>query len=221
MSQLVTLNYNEIPVIFQSDDAYINATLIAKEFNKQPADYLKQKRTIEYIYGVKRNRLTEQNQLVRIIQGGSPDEQGTWLHPKLAIDFARWLNVDFAIWCDIEIEKLLQSKQSAPLPVSYIAALEALIVSEKAKEAVLLELNTVKIELDVSHEWSSLKRFAAWNHVVWNSLSWKKVKDASFKVGKPPYKIFDANFPEGVNNYHIDAWKLAYPDYEFPEVLEH
>ena len=121
----------------------------------------------------------------------------------------------------IDCETRLKDKPSVVLPISYIAALEALIVSEKAKEAAMLELSVAKIELDVSHEWSSLKRFAAWNHVVWNSLSWKTVKDASFKVGKPPYKIFDANFPEGVNNYHIDAWKLAYPDYEFPEVLEH
>jgi len=25
---------------------------------------------------------------------------GTWLHPKLAVNYARWLDVDFSIWCD-------------------------------------------------------------------------------------------------------------------------
>ncbi len=33
---------------------------------------------------------------------------GTWLHPKLAVPFARWLDVRFAIWCDIQIENLLK-----------------------------------------------------------------------------------------------------------------
>ena len=33
--------------------------------------------------------------------------QGTWLHPKLAIRFAQWLDIQFAIWCDEQIERLL------------------------------------------------------------------------------------------------------------------
>lgn len=158
MTNLVTLNYNNIPVIFQSEDAYIDATLIAKQFNKKPETYLKTARTTEYMneLSVAPKSVTKENQLVNVIQGGLADEQGTWLHPKSAIDFARWLNPKPAVWCDMEIEKLLQSKQAVSLPVSHIAALEALIVSEKAKEAAILELNIVKIELDVSHEWSSL-----------------------------------------------------------------
>ena len=34
-------------------------------------------------------------------------KNGTWLHPKLAIRFAQWLDVNFAIWCDEQIETLL------------------------------------------------------------------------------------------------------------------
>ncbi|CAN0570007.1 unnamed protein product, partial [Ectocarpus sp. 12 AP-2014] len=32
---------------------------------------------------------------------------GTWLHPKLAVPFARWLSVDFKIWCDEQIDRLI------------------------------------------------------------------------------------------------------------------
>lgn len=28
---------------------------------------------------------------------------GTLLHPKLAVFFARWLDVRFAVWCDLMI----------------------------------------------------------------------------------------------------------------------
>jgi hypothetical protein len=34
---------------------------------------------------------------------------GTWLHPDLAIPFARWLDVRFSIWCDQQIKKILSS----------------------------------------------------------------------------------------------------------------
>jgi len=29
---------------------------------------------------------------------------GTFCHPKLAVFFARWLDVRFAVWCDLMIE---------------------------------------------------------------------------------------------------------------------
>lgn len=35
---------------------------------------------------------------------------GTWLHPKLAVPFARWLDVRFAIWCDEQIEGFLKGQ---------------------------------------------------------------------------------------------------------------
>ena len=38
---------------------------------------------------------------------------GTWLHPKLAIVFARWLNTKFAVWCDLKIEAILHGGMSA------------------------------------------------------------------------------------------------------------
>ena len=47
------------------------------------------------------------NQLV-IIKGGSVQNGGgTWLHPKLAIHFARWLDPKFAVWCDEQIEHII------------------------------------------------------------------------------------------------------------------
>ncbi len=111
-TQLITAHFGDMTVLFQAD-GFINATAIAKQFNKNPKDYLKSKRTQEYIEAVRTILLTEQNQLVIIKQGGSPEEQGTWLHPKLAVDFARWLDVRFAVWCDLQIEKILHSNTAS------------------------------------------------------------------------------------------------------------
>lgn len=110
-----SLSFDGVLVHFDND-AYLNATAIAKQFNKRVGDYLRNARTQEYIAAlgeyltknpVTGKTVTEQNQLVILIQGGTPEEQGTWIHPKLAIDFARWLSPRFAVWCDVQIEKIL------------------------------------------------------------------------------------------------------------------
>ncbi|MDK4684490.1 KilA-N domain-containing protein [Kingella negevensis] len=112
-----SFNYDNISVAFRND-GYLHATQIAKHFGKLPKDYLKTEQTQEYIAAladncVRRKILTDKNQLVIIKQGGI--EQGTWLHPKLAIHFARWLDPKFAVWCDEQIEQIISgSLQSLP-----------------------------------------------------------------------------------------------------------
>lgn len=98
--------------VFFSDVAFFNATVAAKPFGKSPKDWLKTKEAQEYIEALGRIVLTEQNQLVIVRQGGVPGEQGTWLHPKLAVAFARWLSADFAVWCDQQIESILRERAS-------------------------------------------------------------------------------------------------------------
>jgi hypothetical protein len=106
--QLITARYGEMSVQFQ-ENGFINATAIAKQFNKQPRDYLKTEQTKNYINSIKRIFLIDENQLVIVKKGSVENGGGTWLHPKLAIDFARWLSPDFAVWCDLQIERILHS----------------------------------------------------------------------------------------------------------------
>ena len=110
MSNLISLSFENTPIIF-TDAGYLNATKAAAHYNKKPENYLRSKRTKEYLVALK--SVTEENQLVIVNQGGKPEEQGTWLHPKLVIDFARWLKAEFAVWCDTQIEKILHPEQPA------------------------------------------------------------------------------------------------------------
>ena len=114
MNAIINADFNGFNVSFRSD-AYINATAIAKQFGKRPVDYLKIDSTQRYISAlaqkiseVKKITLKE-IQLVIVKKGGNVAESGTWLHPKLAIDFARWLSPEFAVWCDEQIERILGS----------------------------------------------------------------------------------------------------------------
>lgn len=46
--------------------------------------------------------------LVRVTKGGNDkNNQGTWMHEDVALEFARWLSPAFAIWCNDRIKELL------------------------------------------------------------------------------------------------------------------
>lgn len=94
MNNLIAADFNGVSVSFRAN-GYLNATQIAKHFDKRPNDYLILEQTKRYISAlaghltVTRKTVTKENQLVIVKQGGKSYEQGTWLHPKLAIHFAR------------------------------------------------------------------------------------------------------------------------------------
>lgn len=137
MSQLIKLNenqvvktYNDLDVIF-TEDAYVNITPIAKYYKKRPNDYLRLTRTEEYIQALagklsSAGNPVDVNSLVITVEGGFSNGNGTWLHPKLVIDFARWLNPEFALWCDEQIENILRVKQvEFQTPTTFAEALRA------------------------------------------------------------------------------------------------
>ena len=114
----------------------------------------------------------------------------------------------------------LENQSKPSMPTTYIAALEALIASEKAKELALLQVDELQVELDESKAYCTIKRFAFFNKVDWKDLSWKKLKAAHIRItGEDVHKIFDANFPDGVNAYHKEAYAEVYPTLEYPDIV--
>lgn len=94
-----------------------------------------------------------------------------------------------------------------------IKAFTALKEERRQRIEAEKEIKQLEAELDRSKDWYSIKRVAALNGVNWKTFSWRKLKDASERVGIKARKIFDANYGE-VNVYHAKAWEFAYPDYE-------
>ncbi len=43
-------------------------------------------------------------------RGSGANGGGTWAHPKLAVFFARWLDVRFAVWCDLMVDEILRGR---------------------------------------------------------------------------------------------------------------
>ena len=124
MNQVQSFNFGNISVSFR-DDGYLNATAIAAHFGKLPKDYLKTEQTQEYIVELadnlskRRKILLDKNQLVIVKHGGN--NRGTWLHPKLAIHFARWLDPKFAVWCDEQIEQIISGSLQPKIAQTTVA----------------------------------------------------------------------------------------------------
>lgn len=119
MSGIVKIKYEEQEQSF-NNDGWFNATEAAKRFGKRPNDWLGLPETQRHIEALlKRDELISDTKLSGITNyvitkkgKSSSFTQGTWLHPKLAVRFAQWLDIDFAIWCDDQIDNLIRTKQA-------------------------------------------------------------------------------------------------------------
>lgn len=89
---------------------------------------------------------------------------------------------------------------------------------ELAKEQVVLleqleaantRIGHLQVRLDESEEWLSIKRVAFANKISWKDISYHTLKRQGMLDGKPPRKVFDANYGE-VNSYHVDTWTKCY-----------
>jgi len=91
-----------------------------------------------------------------------------------------------------------------------LLAQQTLARMDAEKKTLSAKVENLEVELDESKLWWSIKRVAAATGENWREYNWKALKSASFSLGLPPRKIFDANFG-AVNVYHIDVFERVYP----------
>lgn len=104
--------YNGNPITFQVGEAtMVNATEMAKPFNKVTKDWLKTAQTKEYLDILSKGRKIPLTDLVQVTKGGTTP--GTWFHEDVALEFARWLSPQFAIWCNDRIKELMKYGMTA------------------------------------------------------------------------------------------------------------
>lgn len=104
---------------FSGDSNLINATQMARSFpGKKVNDFLRLKNTKDFVnalearYGASRNG-NGRREVLRVVQGGTPELQGTWMDELLAIKFAGWLNPEFEIWMYERVRELLVTGQTS------------------------------------------------------------------------------------------------------------
>lgn len=113
MANLLSYAYEGSEVTFSNGEkVMVNATQMAKPFGKQPVDWLKTEQAQRMIKAIAELKIfgSVENQLVKVVKGGNnPEEQGTWMHEDVALEFARWLSPSFAIWCNDRIKELIKN----------------------------------------------------------------------------------------------------------------
>ena len=82
-------------------NARVNLTQMAKPFGKRVGDWLRTNEAQEYLEAVALQQKCVTADLVEVRQGGTPELQGTWCNDRrIALRFAQWLNVNFAVAVD-------------------------------------------------------------------------------------------------------------------------
>lgn len=105
--------WNGTTITRRQTDGYVNATAMCKANGREWFTYIRADRTQDYLSAL-RDHLNwipedptahispciDAPELVISIKGGTPELQGTWIHPLLAVDLARWISPRFAVWMD-------------------------------------------------------------------------------------------------------------------------
>ncbi len=136
------LNYNG-QQISQREDGYVNATQMAKATGKLVADWRRNKQTEAYIQVVSSAMGIPIADLVVVING---DNGGTWIHPKLAIEFGRWVSPEFAYWCDKHIKTLMETgsttlvEQPKPVETKLMVSENLIRLNESTLPAAVKQL---------------------------------------------------------------------------------
>jgi hypothetical protein len=99
---LQNFNYNG-QIIQRRGDGFISLTQMCYANGKRLDVFMKAKKTQEYI-----KQLANSLQMV-VVQSEEGVKGGTWGHPSLAINLARWISPEFAVWCDAHIFNLMST----------------------------------------------------------------------------------------------------------------
>ncbi|MCC5640750.1 KilA-N domain-containing protein [Nostoc sp. CHAB 5844] len=103
---------------------YVNATQMAKANQKLLADYIRLKSTTEYLQALSQDMGIPISSLIIEISGRTYS-QGTWVHPEIAVDVARWVSVEFRVWANRTLTKIMVitevEPQQEPSPPKTIA----------------------------------------------------------------------------------------------------
>lgn len=90
--------FNEIEIDQRKFDGYVNATAMCKACDKLFADYNRLSITKEYLEALSSDMGIPISQLVMVKKGNTRlFQQGTWVHPDVALNLAQWLSPQFAV----------------------------------------------------------------------------------------------------------------------------
>jgi hypothetical protein len=127
LTDLAIRSWNNTPISRRTTDGYVNATAMCKANEKRWYDYRESERCQAYLDALAQ---TTEIPVFELVQSRQGNGGGTWVHPQVAVDLARWISAPFAVWMDgWFLEEL--NKAPAPAPAAALPAERMLEVVER------------------------------------------------------------------------------------------
>ncbi len=149
---MTVLVYNDNEIEQRDIDRYLNGTQMAIAGGKRIGDWLATddyKRYVEALSAITRIPVIG----LVIVKGGRPNlGGGTWIHPKLAIKLARWISVDFELWCDENIKTLVEKGTVSLIQETPKTTADMFLMSAQVLKEHDLRLNAVETRISFIEE---------------------------------------------------------------------
>lgn len=136
---------NKIEFKIVEGEVYANANHMANGFggSQKLADWKRSSNTKRYIEALTKNKLWKNPIVSEEGKNG-----GTWIHEKLILNFARYLNVEFELWCDEQIATLLRDGKVELQPMS-IQQMMILTLQEQEKLVNRVDIIENRVENEI------------------------------------------------------------------------
>ena len=136
---LVSRSWNGTPISRRTTDGYVNATSMCKANGKRWKDYRESDRCQLYLDALESVAGISVHALVESRSGGAGGG-GTWVHPQVAVDLARWISAPFAVWMDGWFLESVQQAQPTPVETTAVPRLrEAEVIALVERSIVVFE----------------------------------------------------------------------------------
>jgi hypothetical protein len=119
-TQIEAREWNGHAIQRRQVDGYVNATAMCKANGKHLPHYLANGRTSEYLQALS-GSVGIPTDLLKVSIGNGPNHlRGTWIHPRMAVDLARWISPSFAVWMDgWFLEQFQPAPPASPLTTNH------------------------------------------------------------------------------------------------------
>jgi len=166
-------------------DGYVNATAMAAACGGRLDNYMRSPQTRAFLDALARSLNLSERDLLEARQGGTPSEQGTWVHPQVAIHLAQWLSPAFAVqvtaWvleilAPVAVPTLLQPYSRRvhdafltmrQVPLDYWTVFEEcasfLVIAESAFQAIGVEMDELDLlDGSIGQHWARFREGKDW-----------------------------------------------------------
>ena len=113
---LITHKVQDSTIEQRAKDGYISATAMCKAAGKLFGHYNALDTTKAFLAELSSDIVIPISTLVQVIKGGDVSQQGTWVHPDVAINLGQWCSAKFAVAVSRWVRDWMTGKSKAELP---------------------------------------------------------------------------------------------------------